>query len=75
MSVSRGDEVVSVLCEADGFDLGGHLVGGHLDVVAPVPNVDDHVVLGTHRDHILVVGGERLENKKTRLYSFFMRIN
>ena len=46
--ITSGDEVVSVLCEGDGLDLRADLVGGHLDVVPPVPHVHDHVVLGAN---------------------------
>ena len=56
--VAGRDEVVAVLSEADGFDFGRDLVGGHLDVVVPVPHVDDHVLLRPHGHHVLAVGGE-----------------
>ena len=56
--VAGRDEVVPVLGEADGFDFGRDLVGGHLDVVVPVPHVDNHVLLRPHGHHVLAVGGK-----------------
>ena len=64
MSVSGGDEVVSVFRERNGLHFCRDLVGGHLDVVAPVPDVDDHVVLGPDGDDVLPVRRECLKSTK-----------
>lgn len=58
------DKVVAVLREADGLDLARDFVGGHLDALAPVPNVDNHVVLRTNGYHVFVVGCESLKHEE-----------
>ncbi len=58
MPVPGRHKVVAVLRKGNGLDFGRDLVGGHLDVVVPVPHVDNHVLLGPHRDDVLAVGGK-----------------
>ena len=52
MPVAGCDKVVAIFREGDGFDFGGDLVGGDFNVVVPIPDVDNHVLLRTHGHHI-----------------------
>lgn len=52
--VAHGDEVIAVFREADGLHFARDFVRRHLNIVPPVPDVDDHIVLRAHRHHVLV---------------------
>lgn len=60
VSVAHGDEIITVLREANGLYLARNFVGRYFNVVPPVPHVDDHVVLRTDRHNVLVAGRKGL---------------
>jgi len=60
VSVANGNEIITILREADGLYLARDFVGRYLNVVSPVPYVDDHVVLRADRHNVLVAGRECL---------------
>ena len=52
--VADGDKVVAVLRETDSLHLARDFVRRHFNVVPPVPDVDDHIMLRAHGHHVLV---------------------
>lgn len=69
--VADGDEVVAVLRETNGLHLARNFVRRHFNVVPPVPDVDDHVVLRAHGHHVLVARRKCLEKRKQGMYSVY----
>ena len=61
VAIADRHEIRSILGERDGLHFGRHFVGRHLDPAAPVPHVDYHVVLRSHRNDVLVVRRECLQ--------------
>ena len=41
------DEIVAIFRKGNCFDFGRDLVGSYFDVVVPVPNIDNHILLRT----------------------------
>ena len=55
MSISSCDEVVSIFGKRDGLDLSADLIGSNLDIIFPVPNIDDHVMLRPNWYDVFIV--------------------
>ena len=60
MAVTNGDEVRSVFGEGDSFNFGRHFVRSYFDAAPPVPNIDDHIMLGPNRHNVFMIGGKGL---------------
>lgn len=60
MSHADSDKVFAVLSERDSLDSCGNFVAGNFDIVFPVPDIDDHVMLGPDGHNIFIVGRESL---------------
>lgn len=65
MPVAHRDKVGAIFGKRNGLHLRRYFIWGHFDPTSPVPHVDDHVVLGTHGDDILVIRWEGLHYKQT----------
>lgn len=66
MSIANGDKVVAILGKRDRLHLDSNLVRGDDVIVAPVPDINQHVVLGAHRYDILRIGRECLNGDNTK---------
>lgn len=64
MSISSSDEIVSIFSEWNGLDLGADLVGGHFDVVPPIPDIDNQVLLRSNRNDVFVIRSKCLKYKQ-----------
>lgn len=74
VSVSNSDEIISIFCKRDRFNFARDFVRGDFNVVPPVPNVNDHVVLGTDWNDVLVPRWKCLK-QFFQFNNIFLRIN
>lgn len=54
VSVTHCNEIIAIFREADGLHFARNFVGCYFNVVPPIPDVDDHVVLRADRYDVLV---------------------
>jgi len=60
MAIAHGDEIAAIFGKTHGSHLGADFIRGHLEVGPPVEHVDNHVVLGAHRNQVLASGRKGL---------------
>lgn len=73
VSVTHGDEIIAVFREADSFYFARNFIGCYFNVVPPIPNVDDHIVLRADRHDILVAWRKRLRQKTKNIVFVHVR--
>lgn len=61
VSVTYGNKIIAIFREADSLHLARNFVRCHFNIVPPIPDVDDHVVLRADRYDILVARRKCLE--------------
>lgn len=66
MAVSYSNKIRAILCEADSLDLAGKLVGSDFYSSSPIPHIDNHVMLGSYGDYILLSWRKCLKKEKKK---------
>lgn len=63
VSVTHGNKIIAVFREADSLYLARNFVGCYFNIVPPIPDIDDHIVLRADRHDILVAWRKCLRSK------------
>jgi len=63
VAITYGDEIIAVFRKANSLHLAGDFVGCHFNVIPPVPDIDDHVMLRADRYNVFIAGRESLRSK------------
>jgi len=71
VAITHGHKIAAILGKAHGSHLGADFIRGHLEVGPPVEHIDNHVVLGAHRNQVLASGRKGLRIKTRALLPSF----